>query len=234
MTQLLFELVLFIACSLLMLYHLWCFPDEVNFFCKSYIYFFLYLFNCLGCFTLQPASPIRSEVDVKLGGTQCNVVMTRLHPWMRVLALRKKKMVLRGESTTSERSHSSDHKAFMWTSTISAPEMTVVLYDLNGSPLYHVRPFAIISTSFTLIKCIGYGSYYFSFLFQKLSVSLCTEENNAVLWVWFKFSASYLCLILVSFSLRAMLGVWVVHYAKCLGWICFFTLLLSKACLMDA
>ncbi|KAF3634478.1 Protein KINKY POLLEN, partial [Capsicum annuum] len=86
---------------------------------------------------LQPASPIRSEVDVKLGGTQCNVVMTRLHPWMRVLALRKKKMVLRGESTTSERSHSSDHKAFMWTSTISAPEMTVVLYDLNGSPLYH-------------------------------------------------------------------------------------------------
>lgn len=86
---------------------------------------------------LQPASPIRSEVDVKLGGTQCNLVMTRLHPWMRLHALRKKKMVLRGESTTSERSHSSDHKAFMWTSTISAPEMTVVLYDLNGSPLYH-------------------------------------------------------------------------------------------------
>lgn len=88
-------------------------------------------------FPLQPASPIRSEVDVKLGGTQCNMVMTRLHPWMRLHALRKKKMVLRGESTTSERSHSSDHKAFMWTSTISAPEMTVVLYDLNGSPLYH-------------------------------------------------------------------------------------------------
>ncbi|KAJ8541282.1 hypothetical protein K7X08_002098 [Anisodus acutangulus] len=85
---------------------------------------------------LQPASPIRSEVDVKLGGTQCNLVMTRLHPWMHLLALRKKKMVLRGESTTSERSHSSDHKAFMWTSTISAPEMTIVLYDLNGSPLY--------------------------------------------------------------------------------------------------
>ncbi|TMX00067.1 hypothetical protein EJD97_001436, partial [Solanum chilense] len=86
---------------------------------------------------LQPASPIRSEVDVKLGGTQCNMVMTRLQPWMRLHALRKKKMVLRGESTTSERSHSYDHKAFMWTSTISAPEMTVVLYDLNGSPLYH-------------------------------------------------------------------------------------------------
>ncbi|KAK4352296.1 hypothetical protein RND71_027814 [Anisodus tanguticus] len=84
----------------------------------------------------NPASPIRSEVDVKLGGTQCNLVMTRLHPWMHLLALRKKKMVLRGESTTSERSHSSDHKAFMWTSTISAPEMTIVLYDLNGSPLY--------------------------------------------------------------------------------------------------
>nr|XP_009795849.1 PREDICTED: uncharacterized protein LOC104242493 isoform X2 [Nicotiana sylvestris] len=86
---------------------------------------------------LQPASPIRSEVDVKLGGTQCNLVITRLHPWMQLHALRKRKMVLRGESSTREKSHSSDHKAFMWTSTISAPEMTVVLYDLDGSPLYH-------------------------------------------------------------------------------------------------
>lgn len=51
---------------------------------------------------LQPASPIRSEVDVKLGGTQCNVVMTRLHPWMRLHALRKKKTVVQGESTKSE------------------------------------------------------------------------------------------------------------------------------------
>ncbi|KAJ8551108.1 hypothetical protein K7X08_000478 [Anisodus acutangulus] len=85
---------------------------------------------------LQPASPIRSEVDVKLGGTQCNLVITRLHPWMRLHALRKKKMVLQGERTTSEKSHSSDHKAFMWTSTISAPEMTILLYDLNDSPLY--------------------------------------------------------------------------------------------------
>lgn len=152
------------------------------FFFKLYVYLFLYLFNCLGCFTLQPASPIRSEVDVKLGGTQCNMVMTRLHPWMRLHALRKKKMVLRGESTTtSERFHSSDHKAFMWTSTISAPEMTVVLYDLNGSPLYHVRPFYIISTSFTLVKCLSFWFPTTSLFFlKKPSVSLCTQENNKV------------------------------------------------------
>lgn len=118
------------------------------------LFFLLYLFNCWGFFALQPASPIRSEVDVKLGGTQCNLVITRLHPWMQLHALRKRKMVLRGESSTREKSHSSDHKAFMWTSTISAPEMTVVLYDLDGSPLYHVRPFEIRSTSFTLVKGI--------------------------------------------------------------------------------
>lgn len=85
-------------------------------------------------------------------------------------------MVLRGESSTREKSHSSDHKAFMWTSTISAPEMTVVLYDLDGSPLYHVRPFEIRSTSFTLVK----GIFFFfcvlekSFLSSDLTFCFCT------------------------------------------------------------
>lgn len=112
------------------------------------------------CFTHQ----IRSWCQV--GGTRCNVVMTRLHPWMRLHALRKKKTVVQGESTKSERSHSSDYKAFMWTSTISAPEMTVVLYDLNGSPIYHVRPFYIVSTSFTLLNCLFIGSRLFLFFFK--------------------------------------------------------------------
>lgn len=90
-------------------------------------------------FYFQPASPIRSEIGVKLGGTRCNLIITRLNPWMRLHASKKKKMVLREESSTREKPKSSDHKAIMWTATISAPEMTIMVYDLNGLPFCHVR-----------------------------------------------------------------------------------------------
>ncbi|XP_009607444.1 protein SABRE-like isoform X1 [Nicotiana tomentosiformis] len=86
---------------------------------------------------LEPSSPIRSEIGVKLGGTRCNLIITRLNPWMRLHASKKKKMVLREESSTREKPKSSDHKAIMWTATISAPEMTIMVYDLNGLPLCH-------------------------------------------------------------------------------------------------
>ncbi|CAK9313018.1 unnamed protein product [Citrullus colocynthis] len=85
---------------------------------------------------IQSASPIRAEVDLKLGGTQCNIMMSRLKPWLRLHSSRKKKMVLKKE-TPSEKPQSSESKAIMWTCTVSAPEMTIVLYSISGSPLYH-------------------------------------------------------------------------------------------------
>ncbi|XAR62068.1 hypothetical protein NMG60_11016663 [Bertholletia excelsa] len=87
---------------------------------------------------LQPNSPIRSEVDVKLGGTQCNIIMSRLNPWMQLKLSKKKKMVLQDGSTQPDRRPSTESKAIMWTCTVSAPEMTVVLHSLSGVPLYHV------------------------------------------------------------------------------------------------
>lgn len=90
---------------------------------------------------VQPTSPIGLEVEVKLGGTQSNLILTRLTPWMGLLALRKKKVVVENGGSTSESPKSSGHKAIMWTCTVSAPEMTIVLYDMSGSPLYHVRFF---------------------------------------------------------------------------------------------
>lgn len=86
---------------------------------------------------LQPTSPFRSEIDVKLGGTQCNLIMVRLKPWMQLQSSKKKKMVLREESPNPERLQSTESKAIMWTCTVSAPEMTIVLYNLSGLPLYH-------------------------------------------------------------------------------------------------
>lgn len=85
----------------------------------------------------QSASPLRAEVDLKLGGTQCNIMMSRLKPWLRLHSSKNKKMVLKKE-TPSEKPQSSESKAIMWTCTVSAPEMTIVLYSISGSPLYHV------------------------------------------------------------------------------------------------
>ncbi|CAA3008566.1 SABRE isoform X1 [Olea europaea subsp. europaea] len=55
---------------------------------------------------------------------------------MRVLPIKKKKVVS-VESHAEEKPGSSEHKPILWTCTVSAPEMILVLYNLNGFPLYH-------------------------------------------------------------------------------------------------
>ncbi|XP_050212895.1 protein SABRE isoform X2 [Mercurialis annua] len=86
---------------------------------------------------IQPTSPVRAEIDVKLGGTQCNIIASRLKPWLQLHYSKKKKMVLREEIPTVAKPQSTEFKAIMWTCTASAPEMTVVLYSISGLPLYH-------------------------------------------------------------------------------------------------
>ncbi|KAI3760743.1 hypothetical protein L1987_51142 [Smallanthus sonchifolius] len=86
---------------------------------------------------LQPTSPIRSEIDVKLGGTQCNLFLGRLKPLMKLSSSKKKKMVLRDENANPVTIQSSGSKTIMWTCTVSAPEMTIMLFNLSGSPIYH-------------------------------------------------------------------------------------------------
>ncbi|CAH1443357.1 unnamed protein product [Lactuca virosa] len=86
---------------------------------------------------LQPTSPIRCEIDVKLGGTQCNLFMERLNPLMKLSSSKKKKMVLGDENANPVPVQTSSSKAIMWTCTVSAPEMTIVLFNLSGLPIYH-------------------------------------------------------------------------------------------------
>ncbi|KAM6552475.1 hypothetical protein CsatB_013237 [Cannabis sativa] len=85
----------------------------------------------------QPSLPIRAEVDVKLGGTRCNIIISRLQPWLRLHFSKKKRMVLQDEVSSIKSPPVSDAKAIMWTCTLSAPEMTIVLYSISGVPLYH-------------------------------------------------------------------------------------------------
>lgn len=89
-------------------------------------------------FFFQPVLPVRAEVDIKLGGTRCNLLISRLQPWLRLYSLKKKKLVLQGETHTAEKSKAADMKAVIWTGTVSAPEMTVMVYGIDNLPVYHV------------------------------------------------------------------------------------------------
>nr|XP_025666597.1 protein SABRE isoform X5 [Arachis hypogaea] len=92
---------------------------------------------------VQPSSPVRAETEIKLGGTQCNIIISRLKPWLLAQSgqsSKKKKMVLREESSVVKH-QSSDIKIIMWTCNVSAPEMTIVLFNMVGSPVYHATSF---------------------------------------------------------------------------------------------
>ncbi|KAJ7965889.1 Golgi-body localization protein domain isoform 1 [Quillaja saponaria] len=86
---------------------------------------------------VQPISPIRAEVDIKLGGTQCNIIMSTLKPWLRLQLSKKKRMVPQDEASNTVKPQPNDTKAIMWTCTVSAPEMTIVLFNIGGMPVYH-------------------------------------------------------------------------------------------------
>lgn len=92
-------------------------------------------------FSFQPVLPVRAEVDIKLGGTRCNLFVSRLHPWLRLHFLKKRKVVLQGGTHTVKKSKAADVKPIMWTGTVSAPEMTVMLYGIDDRPVYHVSNF---------------------------------------------------------------------------------------------
>lgn len=47
--------------------------------------------------------------------------------------------MFREETSVTEKQKSAELKIIMWTCTVSAPEMTLVLYSMSGLPLYHVR-----------------------------------------------------------------------------------------------
>lgn len=50
-------------------------------------------------------------------------------------------MVLQDGSSNPGRLHSTESNGIIWSCTVSAPEMTAMLYSLSGSPLYLVCDF---------------------------------------------------------------------------------------------
>ncbi|KAK9070488.1 hypothetical protein SSX86_010890 [Deinandra increscens subsp. villosa] len=86
---------------------------------------------------LQPTSPIKSEIDIKLGGTQCNIIMARLKPLMQLRPPKKKKGVPKPKEESGHSGSSGELKVITWTCTFSAPETAIALVNMEGLLLYH-------------------------------------------------------------------------------------------------
>ncbi|KAJ9545445.1 hypothetical protein OSB04_025152 [Centaurea solstitialis] len=88
---------------------------------------------------LQPTSPIKSEIDIKLRGIHCNIIMAILKPLMKLRPPKKTKTVPKDESTNPpvKVQPSEDSKIIMWTCTFAAPETTISLSNLDRVLVYH-------------------------------------------------------------------------------------------------
>jgi hypothetical protein len=91
---------------------------------------------CADELSSQPAKSIQAEVDVKISGAQCNLIISRIKPLIRVNSDKKKPLVLH-ESSQQEKAPK-EKLSLVWACTLSVPELTVVLYSLDDLPLYHV------------------------------------------------------------------------------------------------
>jgi hypothetical protein len=95
-----------------------------------------YGLSCLGPF-LQSITLVRAEIEIKLGRSQCNIIMSRLKPLLLLRSSKKKKVVLR-EETSVVKPKSNDSKTITWTCKFSTPEITIMLYNMAGFPVYYV------------------------------------------------------------------------------------------------
>nr|CAB3500797.1 unnamed protein product [Digitaria exilis] len=83
----------------------------------------------------QPSLPVQAEVDVKISGFQCNLIISRIKPLIRINSDKKKPLVLH-ESSQQEKAPK-EKLALAWSCTLSAPDLTLVLHSLDDVPLYH-------------------------------------------------------------------------------------------------
>ncbi|KAK2394597.1 protein SABRE [Trifolium repens] len=90
----------------------------------------------LVCVPVQSITLVRAEIEIKLGRSQCNIIMSRLKPLLLLRSSKKKKVVLR-EETSVVKPKSNDSKTITWTCKFSTPEITIMLYNMAGFPVYY-------------------------------------------------------------------------------------------------
>ncbi|VVB08413.1 unnamed protein product [Arabis nemorensis] len=97
---------------------------------------------------MQESNPVRTEVEIKLGGMMCNVIMMRFEPLLRLQLSKKKKIVLKEERPNIAKSEpTTGFKAVVWKCLTSAPDVTVVLYNPGSSPIYQFCSDSLLVTA---------------------------------------------------------------------------------------
>ncbi|KAJ3673403.1 hypothetical protein LUZ60_006777 [Juncus effusus] len=92
----------------------------------------------------EELAPIRAETDVKFGGTKCNLMVHKLVPLLSLKPAKKPKPLVLSEKENNNKNISEKEiieqkpKLIMWSLTGSAPELTIVLFTTENSPLLHV------------------------------------------------------------------------------------------------
>uniref|UniRef100_A0A1J3J5Z2 FMP27/BLTP2/Hobbit GFWDK motif-containing RBG unit domain-containing protein n=1 Tax=Noccaea caerulescens TaxID=107243 RepID=A0A1J3J5Z2_NOCCA len=96
---------------------------------------------------MQESLPLRAEVEFKLGGIMCNVIITRFEPLLRLHFSKKKKMVLKEEKPNIAKSESTGFKAVVWKCVTSVPSVTIMLYNTESSPIYQCCSDSLLITA---------------------------------------------------------------------------------------
>ncbi|XP_015690856.2 protein ABERRANT POLLEN TRANSMISSION 1-like isoform X2 [Oryza brachyantha] len=102
---------------------------------------------------IQSTSPIRAEAGIKISGSQCNLIISRIKPLIPLNSAEKKPLVL-SESSTQEKTPK-EKLALDLVFTLSAPELTIVLYSLDDIPLYNC---CLMSTHIAASKTVNQGT----------------------------------------------------------------------------
>ncbi|KAJ7565154.1 hypothetical protein O6H91_02G050400 [Diphasiastrum complanatum] len=131
-------------------------------------------------FPAPPNSLYRAEVDVRLGGTQCNVLTNRFEKWMQLNIFKTPKKEtsnadsLRHALKKKRKSNQNIGQLFCWVCSVSAPEMTVVVYSLDGLALFHVSS----QTSHLYINSVSGKGAGFHIEVGELYVTMADEEQE--------------------------------------------------------
>ncbi|KAG0551097.1 hypothetical protein BDA96_01G394300 [Sorghum bicolor] len=91
----------------------------------------------------QTTLPVQAEVDIKISGFQCNLIVSRIKPLIRINSDKKKPLVL--QDNPQQKKAPKEKLALSLACTLSAPELTLVLHSLDDVPLYHGGRVVIIN-----------------------------------------------------------------------------------------
>ncbi|KOM47515.1 hypothetical protein LR48_Vigan07g121900 [Vigna angularis] len=126
---------------------------------------------------VQSVMLIRAETEIKIGRSQCNIVMSRIKPWLLLKPPSKqKKLVIREEPSVAKPKSTDDSKTIVWTCNLSTSEFTIMLFNMAASPLYNV---CLKSTHVTANNTSKMGTAVHSELCE-LSLKMANENQECL------------------------------------------------------